>query len=67
MLGSRGATFLGGSLRNARITQARFAGADLRDADLGGLRLADLGALKGATISTRHAAELLREFGVNVG
>jgi fluoroquinolone resistance protein len=39
--------FIGGSLRLARLTQARFAGADLREVDLGGLKLVDLHVFKG--------------------
>ena len=62
----RDAVLIGASLRNARIAQARFDGADLREADLSGLKLVDLRVLRGATISVRHAVDLIAELGVHV-
>jgi hypothetical protein len=38
----------------------------LREADLGGLKLANAKQFAGATISTRQAAELVRALGLNV-
>jgi fluoroquinolone resistance protein len=38
----------------------------LRDADLGGLRLANAAQFKGATISHRQAASLVEELGLRV-
>ncbi|MCY1379276.1 Pentapeptide repeats (9 copies) [compost metagenome] len=58
--------FEGGSLRNAHLKLARFEGADLRDVDLGGLRLANAAPFKGATISHRQAAALVEELGLRV-
>ena len=62
----REAVFIGGSLRDAHLTQARFDGADLREADIGGLKLEDARLFRGATISHRQAAGLLRELGIAV-
>jgi len=45
---------------------ARFDGADLRDADIGGLKLLDAKLFRGATISHQQAAELLGELGLTV-
>lgn len=53
-------------LREATLTNARFDGADLRGADLGALRLQDASRFKGAVISKRQAADLLRELGLKV-
>ena len=53
-------------LREASVTNARFEGADLRGADLGTLRLGDASRFKGALISKRQAADLLRELGLKV-
>jgi len=39
----------------AHVKGARFQGADLRDANLGGLKLVDAGLFKGALISARSA------------
>ncbi len=58
--------FDGGSLRNALLKNARFAGSDLRDADLGGLRLTDAVQFRGATISHAQAALLIEELGLRV-
>jgi uncharacterized protein YjbI with pentapeptide repeats len=44
----------------------RFDGADLRGADLGGLRLVDASLFRGATISREQAAQLLAELGLNI-
>jgi uncharacterized protein YjbI with pentapeptide repeats len=54
------------SLRNANMTAGRFEGADLRSADLGGLRLFDAALFRGATISRAQAGALLSELGLNV-
>ncbi|MDQ0086441.1 uncharacterized protein YjbI with pentapeptide repeats [Variovorax boronicumulans] len=62
----REAVFEGGSLRNAHLKLARFEGADLREVDLGGLRLANAAQFKGATISHRQAASLVEELGLRV-
>ena len=56
----------GCSLRDAHIKDTRFDAADLREADLGGLKLANAKLFAGATISTRQAAELVRVLGLNV-
>jgi uncharacterized protein YjbI with pentapeptide repeats len=53
-------------LRDANIIGARFDGADLRGADLGGLRLIDAAVFRGATISRHQAGELLGELGLIV-
>ena len=62
----REAVFDGCSLRETIITGTRFDGADLRGADLGGLRLTDAGQFKGATVSRRQAADLLAQLGLKV-
>ena len=62
----REAVFIGGSLRNAHLKLARFEGADLREADIGGLKLLDARLFKGATISFNQAADLLGELGITV-
>ena len=54
------------SLREANVAACRFEGADLRGADLGGLRLIDAGLYRGATISREQAGQLLAELGLNV-
>jgi fluoroquinolone resistance protein len=43
-----------------------FDSADLREADIGGLKLVDAKLFKGATISLNQAAELLGKLGINV-
>jgi uncharacterized protein YjbI with pentapeptide repeats len=45
---------------------ARFDGADLREADLSGVRLVDAALFKGATISHLQAAVLITELGLRV-
>ena len=62
----RDALFEGGSLRNAHLKLARFDGADLREVDLGGMKLLDARLFKGATISYHQAADLLGELGLRV-
>jgi fluoroquinolone resistance protein len=62
----REAVFAGGSLRNAHLKLARFEGADLREVDLGGLRLANAALFKGAIMSHRQAALLVEELGIRV-
>ncbi|WP_332118137.1 pentapeptide repeat-containing protein [Azorhizobium caulinodans] len=54
------------SLRDAHVARARFEGADLRGTDLGGLKLADAGRFRGATISKAQAADLLAGLGLRV-
>ena len=56
----------GGSLRNAHMKLARFEGAGLREADLGGMKLMDARLFKGATVSYNQAADLLGELGLRV-
>lgn len=60
------AVFHGGSLRNANLKLVRFEGADLREADLGGIDLTAAARLAGATISKTQAATLLAELRINV-
>jgi fluoroquinolone resistance protein len=55
------------SLRDAMLMGARFDKADLRGADLGGLRLVDASLYRGATISRDQAAGLLAELGFKLG
>lgn len=62
----RDAVFDGCSLREAGVVDARFEGADLRGADLGGLRLVDARKFKGATISRQQAGDILAELGLKV-
>ena len=62
----REAIFVGGSLRNAHLKLTRFDGADLREADIGGLTLVDVKLFRGATISHKQAAEMLGELGLSV-
>ena len=57
---------IGADLRNAHPKLARFEGADLREADIGGLKLMDAKLFRGATISLNQAAELLGELGITV-
>jgi uncharacterized protein YjbI with pentapeptide repeats len=59
--------FEGCSLRDANVVGARFEKADLRGADLGGLRLIDAALFRGATISPEQAGQLLGELGLKVG
>ena len=54
------------SLRDAHLADARFEGADLRGADLGGIRLIDASAFRGAIISRGQAGQLLAELGLTV-
>lgn len=56
----------GSSLRDAHIKDTRFDAADLREANLGGLKLGNAKLFAGATISPRQAAELVRGLGLNV-
>lgn len=56
----------GCSLREAHIKDTRFDAADLREADLGGLKLSNAKQFAGATISARQAAELVRGLGLHV-
>src|SRR3546814_12651924 len=51
------------SLRDANMAGSRFDGADLRGADIGGLRLIDASLFRGATISRAQAGVLLSELG----
>lgn len=62
----RDTVFLGGSLRNAHLKLTRFEGTDLREVDIGGLKLLDAKLFRGATISLNQAAELLGELGITV-
>lgn len=63
----RKATFVeGGSLSMARVNNARFDGADLREASLQGLRLIDAKLFKGAIISRSQAGMLLAGLGLTV-
>jgi uncharacterized protein YjbI with pentapeptide repeats len=54
------------SLRDAHLVDSRFENADLRGADLGGIRLTDMRRFKGATISKQQAATLLAQLGRQV-
>jgi uncharacterized protein YjbI with pentapeptide repeats len=56
----------GGSLSMARVNNARFDQADLREASLHGLRLTDAKLFKGATISRTQATMLLAGLGLQV-
>ncbi|MGW8391407.1 pentapeptide repeat-containing protein [Pseudoduganella sp. HUAS MS19] len=62
----REAVLEGCSLREAVLKLTRFEGADLRGADLGGLKLADVRAFKGAVISHSQAAAIMGEMGLVV-
>jgi uncharacterized protein YjbI with pentapeptide repeats len=62
----RDAVFDGCSLRDTGLADARFEGADLRGADLGGLKLIDARKFKGATISRQQAGDILAELGLKV-
>ncbi|HEY0288583.1 MAG TPA: pentapeptide repeat-containing protein [Pseudomonas sp.] len=63
----RHAVFIeGGSLSMARVNNARFDQADLREASLHGLRLTDAKLFKGATISKSQATMLLAGLGLQV-
>ncbi|MVV50810.1 pentapeptide repeat-containing protein [Pseudomonas sp. PB120] len=63
----RQAEFLeGGSLSMARVNNARFDQADLREASLDGLRLVDAKLFKGAIISKSQASMLLSGLGLTV-
>ncbi|WP_161136660.1 hypothetical protein [Schauerella aestuarii] len=54
------------SLRNAHTKLTRFDGADLRDADIGGLKVLDAQLFRNAMISADQAAELLKAWGLVV-
>ena len=54
------------SMRNAYMKFARFEGADLRQVDLGGLKLIDATMFRGAVISASQATMLLAELGIDV-
>ncbi|MCH5536048.1 pentapeptide repeat-containing protein [Pseudomonas syringae] len=56
----------GGSLSMARVINARFDQADLRECSLHGLRLTDAKLFKGATISKFQATMLLAGLGLQV-
>ena len=56
----------GGSLSMARVNNARFDDADLREASLQGLRLVDAKLFKGAIISRSQAGILLAGLGLTV-
>ncbi|TBU90578.1 pentapeptide repeat-containing protein [Phytopseudomonas dryadis] len=56
----------GGSLSLARVNDARFDQADLREASLDGLRLVDAKLFKGAIISRAQASMLLAGLGLTV-
>ena len=62
----RDAVFHNCSLRDANLVDCRFDGADLRGADLGGIRLLDARQFKGATISRDQAGQMLAELGLIV-
>jgi uncharacterized protein YjbI with pentapeptide repeats len=63
----RKAVFIGGgSLSMARVNNARFDEADLREASLHGLRLVDAKLFKGAIISKSQAGMLLAGLGLTV-
>lgn len=63
----RKAVFIeGGSLSLARVNDARFDQADLREASLDGLRLVDAKLFKGAIISRAQASMLLSGLGLTV-
>lgn len=57
----------GSSLAGAAITDAKFAGADLRRADLSGHGLASITQLKGARMSAEQAVQMIRAAGIDVG
>lgn len=56
----------GGSMSMARVNDARFDQADLREASLDGLRLIDAKLFRGATISRSQASMLLAGLGLQV-
>jgi len=62
----RDAVFEDCILRDASLVDCRFEGADLRGADLGGIRLLNAKQFKGATISRAQAGQLLEELGLKV-
>ncbi len=62
----RDAVFEDCSLRDAQMSNCRFERADLRRADLGGVKLTDAKRFKGAIISKRQAGELLGQLGLQV-
>jgi uncharacterized protein YjbI with pentapeptide repeats len=54
------------SLRDSHLPECRFEGADLRNADIGGIKLTDARLFRGALISKRQAADLLGQLGLKV-
>jgi uncharacterized protein YjbI with pentapeptide repeats len=54
------------SSRDAALDGSRFDWADLRGADLGGLRLQDASRFCGATISRVQAGQILGELGLKL-
>jgi uncharacterized protein YjbI with pentapeptide repeats len=62
----RDAVFEGGSLRDATLKLAKFDNADLRSAEIGGMKLNDAKMFRGAVISHAQAASVLREMGLVV-
>ena len=61
-----GAAFEEVSYLGLSFEHSLLIGADLRGADLGGLKLVNAKLFAGATISPRQAAELVRATGLNV-
>jgi uncharacterized protein YjbI with pentapeptide repeats len=57
---------LGATQQPLRFEDCDFEGADLRLADLSGVRLVDAGLFRGATISDQQAAVLVTELGLRV-
>jgi len=57
----------GSSIVGARISDARFDGADLREVDISGHGLQSLQTLRGARISIQQAAEMVKSAGLKVG
>jgi uncharacterized protein YjbI with pentapeptide repeats len=53
-------------MRDARLLDSRFQGADLRAVDMGGITLDQAMTLKGAIISKDQASSLLAGFGLQV-
>lgn len=62
----REALFDACSLRETILDDARFEGADLRGADIGGVRLQDASRFRGAIISRDQAAQFLSELGLMI-
>lgn len=57
---------VGSSIAGAALTDARFTGADLRNADLSGHGPSSLEVLKGARISAAQAVQIIRNSGMVV-